>query len=161
VSNNPDYKKKPKDKVKTKHKEVRLTRIIPRFDEEELVVRTKKFPGKGFKLTKDPREVKFTVDCLLRDKSLLFELDLLFDSGQIVTLTFSKNCIHFSGVKPSTTPVKAKSKDVNKKNKVLSKKKDTSVLLKATEPTSGSGLFGFIGGTRNYFLIYRHFEFYF
>lgn len=142
--------------MKNKHKELKLTKIIPRFDEEELKIGFHKFPAKGISLTDQKTEIRLKLDCLVRDKSILFELDFLFGSGQIVTLTFARDCSNFIPVKQKSLSSKnmKKQKKSAKKNEIKTSKsvkiEDLSIQIQATNVGTDSGfsLFGFIWGEK-------------
>ena len=57
----------------------------------------------------------------MKDKHFLFELDLKFDSGQIVNLSFAKECSNFVASKSNKKKNKSGGKG-NKKNKSMVEK---------------------------------------
>jgi hypothetical protein len=136
--------------MKTKQKQIKLSKIIPRFDEEELNFKVKKFPKNGITLKESKTQLKFQAVCLVNDYSILFELDFLFDSGQIVTLTFTKDCSNYVETEKMTPPIKKKILKKKKpiKKKISLKTEDHSIQLKATNAiiTKRTSVFGLIGG---------------
>lgn len=95
--------------------------VTPRFDEEELQIRLKNF-NPGLALDADPKEIKFHIICLLKHEHLLFEIDLRFDSGQIVSLSFAKNCSSFVGLSKGKALARNSRKSRSKGKKLKRKK---------------------------------------
>jgi hypothetical protein len=127
---NPSKISVKKFNFKKKKRFLQLKQIDMHFDEEELNVYLRKqfYPTW---LTTEERSICVKIECKLKESSLLFELDLVFDSGETLTLTFSKNCSSFVPLKTNSSVSKKKKSLAKKPQKHLKKSIKSQVHLQA------------------------------